>query len=152
MLVHLDALVMVVDGDSELLLGFLLADDVLIQVFLQLEGFRQFVRGGVRLLVPVVLEDLVADRDAFIANVGAGIIARRGNQLADNVLALVAEGTAQGVVRTRSFHQPSPTLRHCRQVRIVLDSFSIITQRLNQSISPAARPGRGPGPCPFPPH
>ena len=98
LLVHLDALVVVVDRYGQLLLGGVLADHVLIQVFLQLQRLGKLVRRSVLLLVPVVLENRVAYGDALVANVGARVIGGGGDQLTDNVLALMAEGTTQRIV------------------------------------------------------
>ena len=75
--VHLDALVVVVDRDGELFLGLVLADDVLVE-----EGFDVLRLGQVRRgssgmsFAAVVLEDRVADPDALVADVRARIIAR----------------------------------------------------------------------------
>jgi hypothetical protein len=67
---------MVVDGNRQLSLGGLLTDYILIQKVFDLERLRDFVRtgrGGLRL---VVLEDRVANRDTFIADIGPRVIAR----------------------------------------------------------------------------
>src|SRR5450759_4035508 len=107
--VHLDALVVVVNRHGQLLLRRLLANHILIQVLLQFQGLRQSVRGGLRLLAAVILQDGVAEGNALVANVGAWVIAGRRDELANNLLALVAEGTTQRLVGTRSFHKLSPT-------------------------------------------
>src|SRR4029077_17900059 len=53
----------------------------------------------------VVFEDRVADRYALVTNVCPGIVAWRRDQFRDRVLRLVAERTAQHLIRTRSgFH------------------------------------------------
>jgi len=70
----LDALVVVVYGDRELLLGGILANDVLVQILFQFEWLRKLVGGAIGLLVLVILEDRIAYGDAFVADVGAGII------------------------------------------------------------------------------
>jgi hypothetical protein len=58
--------------------------------------------------MPIVLEDRIANRDTFIANVGAGVVAGGGDQLAYDILAFMAEGTAQGLVGSGTFHSVSP--------------------------------------------
>jgi len=70
----LNALVVVVDGDRKLLLGGILANDVLVQILLQFEWLRKLVGGAIRLLVLIILEDRIAYGDALVADVGAGII------------------------------------------------------------------------------
>ncbi len=89
---------MVVDGDRQLLLGGLLPDYVLVQIFLQFERPRQLSRRSIALIVPVILNDRITNCDAFIANVRPRIITRRGDELANYVLALMAEGTTKGIV------------------------------------------------------
>src|SRR5580698_9718020 len=93
---------MVVDRDRELPLGRLLANHILIQKIFDLERLRYFVRTGCGGLRLVVLEDRVANRNAFVADIGPRVIARRRNQLTDNILTLVAEGTSQCLVRSSS--------------------------------------------------
>jgi hypothetical protein len=84
--------VVVVDSDGQLLLGLLLADDVLVQELLDLDRHRQ---GGAGAAVePVVVgDDVVADLDALVADEHG----RARNELADVVLVLVAERAVQDV-------------------------------------------------------
>jgi len=56
------------------------------------------------LLVTVILENRVAYSDALIANIGARIIGRRGDELSDDVLTFVAEGTTQGIIGAGTLH------------------------------------------------
>jgi len=86
---------MVVDRDRERLLGRLLSDHVLV------EGRLDLVRGGdpgdrLRddLALLILREDLIAERDALVADVDRG--AR--DELPDRVLGLAAEGTAEVAV------------------------------------------------------
>jgi hypothetical protein len=73
--VHLDALVVVVDGDRELLLGDVLTDDVLVQESPDFGGLGEMLRrSGRGLILLVVLEDRVTDTDALVADVSAGIV------------------------------------------------------------------------------
>src|SRR6185503_4050942 len=64
----LDALVVVVDRDGELLLRALLADDVLVEELLDLLGRRQRRAGAAILKTVVVRDDVVADLDALVAD------------------------------------------------------------------------------------
>ena len=92
LLLDLDALVVVVDRDRELLLGLFLADDVLVEELLDFLRHRQGRPGAAARLEPVVVgDDVVADLDALIADEDR----RARDQLADVVLVLVAEGAAE---------------------------------------------------------
>ena len=79
---------MVVDGDSELFLGLLLADHVVVEKALHLLRFGQVAGGGGGMggVAAVVLEDRVADGDALVADVGARVVAGRRDQLGHGVL------------------------------------------------------------------
>ena len=97
---HLDALVMVVDGDRERALRVLLADHVLVEDAVDLARLGQVgdveARRGDELLV----DDLVTEIDALVADVDAGA----GDQLLDLALGLAAEAAQQllvGFGRTR---------------------------------------------------
>ena len=59
---------------------------------------------AVLLLMPVVLQNRVADGDTLVANIGARVIRRGGDQLTDNVLALVTKRTTQGIIGSGTFH------------------------------------------------
>ncbi len=99
--VHLDALVVVVDGHRQLLLGGFLADDIFVQkgsYFMRLGQMRR--RGRRPRLGLVVFQNGVADGDAFIADVGPRIIARGGNELGHGILRFVAERTTEYVIGT----------------------------------------------------
>jgi hypothetical protein len=94
-LVHLDALVVVVDGDGELLLGLVLADHVIVEEALDLGRLGEMAGGGGgSFAAAVVFKNGVADGNALIADVGARIVAGRRDQLGYGVLRLVAERTA----------------------------------------------------------
>jgi hypothetical protein len=90
--VHLDALVVVVDRDGQLLFGLVLADHVVVEEGLYFQRFGQVASGigGMR-LTAVVLEDRVADGYALVADVSARVVAWRRDQLAYGVLRLMAE-------------------------------------------------------------
>ena len=102
LLLDLDALVVVVDRDRELLLGLLLADDVFVEELLDVLRDRE--RGGpgaaARLELVVVGDDVVADLDALVADEHS----RARNQLADVVLVLVAERAAEDLAVAGLFH------------------------------------------------
>ena len=93
-----DALVMIVDGDSQYLLGVALADNIIVK---HLEDFGRrrhaFARLRKRGLVFLV-HDFHAQFDAFIADEHG----RARNQLTDIVLALSAEGAIEGALGFRS--------------------------------------------------
>ena len=91
---HLDALIVLVDGDGEALLGLLLADDVLVEERLDLGGFGEGRARGDGLGLLVVGDDLVADVNALVADVDGG----PGDELLDFVLRLAAERAAQRVI------------------------------------------------------
>ena len=91
LLLNLDALVVVVDRDGELLLRPLLADDVLVEELLDLLRRRERGPHAARLEAVVVRDDVVADLDTLVADEDG----RPGNQLADVVLILVAERAPQ---------------------------------------------------------
>src|SRR5207253_4767752 len=91
----LDALVVVVDGDGEDLLGPLLADHVLVEDDLDLgrAGDAQLLVARL-LLVDLLGDDVVTETDALVADVDG----RAGDELLDLLLRLSAEGAAQRVV------------------------------------------------------
>jgi hypothetical protein len=76
----------------------------LIEKFLDLERLGQFVGTGSRLLGFVVFKNGVANSNALVTNVRAGIIAGGGDQLPDYILALMAKGTPQGFIRSGTLH------------------------------------------------
>src|SRR5262245_21795952 len=90
---RLDALVMVVDGDGQDLLGLLLPDDVVVEVLVDLTSLREVVELDLRALRELLLDDLVAEVDALVADVDAGT----GDELLDLLLALPAERALQQV-------------------------------------------------------
>jgi hypothetical protein len=83
----LDAFVVVVDGNRQLLLGLLLTDDILIQEFLDLLWHWQR-RVCTPVLEPVVIrDDVVADLDTLVANEDGW----SGDELPDIILIFVAK-------------------------------------------------------------
>src|SRR5579863_7036617 len=94
--VHVDALVVVVNGDGELLLGLLLADDVFVEESFDFGGLGKLIGSSCgRSGGAVVFENRVADGDALVADVGPGVVTRGGDQLGYGVLRFVAERAAQ---------------------------------------------------------
>jgi hypothetical protein len=89
----LDALVVVVDGDCQRLLRGVLADDVVLQELTDLSGLGQLIELDVVGVGQFLFDDLVAEVDAFIADVHAGA----GDELLDLLLALSAERAFQQV-------------------------------------------------------
>jgi hypothetical protein len=65
--------------------------------------------GTIRLFLPVVLEDGIADSNTLVTDVGARVVAGRRNQLTDGVLRLMTKGTAKGIVGTCTLHKESPS-------------------------------------------
>ena len=98
-------LVMVVDRDGQLLLGFVLADDVAVEERLDFGRARQPAIDRAGLFALLLFEDLLADAHALVADVGARIVGRRTDQLLDLLLRLVAERTAQRFVRVKFSHR-----------------------------------------------
>ena len=101
LLLDLDALVVVVDRDGELLLGLFLADDVLVE---ELLDFLRHGQGRARAVGPleavVVGDDVVADLDALVADEDR----RTRDELADVVLVLVAERAPEHFVLAVLLH------------------------------------------------
>src|SRR5690606_28312489 len=87
----LDALVVVVHGHGQRLLGAGLADHVLVEDLEDLARLGQRAARALRLLLELLADDVVAQLDALIADEHA----RARDQLADFVLALPAERAIQ---------------------------------------------------------
>src|SRR5260370_41398782 len=103
---------MVIDRDSELLLGAILADNVAVEKLLDLGWTREAASGRGGLLALFILENGLANADTFVADVGARIVGRRTDQLLDLLLGLVTEGAAQRLVWVKFFHRcEGPRLR-----------------------------------------
>ena len=102
---HAHALVVVVDRDRERALGLLLGDDVVVQDGVDVERLRKVVEVELGGSGELLVDDLVAEIDALIADVDA----RSSDQLLDLSLALAAE-TAQEllVALARPRHPVSP--------------------------------------------
>jgi hypothetical protein len=84
----------VVNRYRQLTLGGFLPDHVLIKKVFYFKWFGNFAGPGGRGLRLIVFKDRVADGDALVADVCPRIVAWRGYQLSNNVLALMTKGTA----------------------------------------------------------
>jgi hypothetical protein len=84
---QLDSFVVVVDGNSELLLRFVLADDVLIEESFDLRGLGKVYVLWRRFVVLILVDDVLTYCDALIADK----YSRARDQFANVILAFVAE-------------------------------------------------------------
>jgi hypothetical protein len=84
----------VVDGHRERALRVLLPDDVLVQDLVDLDRLRQALELEGRRRGELLIDDLVAEVDALVADVDAG----PGDQLLDLALRLAAEGAEELLV------------------------------------------------------
>ena len=87
----LQPLVVVVDRDRQNLFGAFLADDVVVQDFLDFDRLRQLVAGPFGPVLEFFADDVVAELDALVADEHGG----PGDELADLVLTLAAKGAIQ---------------------------------------------------------
>jgi hypothetical protein len=83
-----------VDGDGQSLLCFVLPDYVFVKKTFDLTGLWQRRTGGNGFSLLIVRDDLIANIDALVADVDR----RTGNQFLNFILRLTTERTAQGVV------------------------------------------------------
>jgi len=97
----------VVDGDGEGALGGLLADDVLLQDVEDFLRFRQVLQLEGRRRRQLLIDDLVAEVDALVADVDAGAC----DQLLYLALRLAAEAAEELLVRVCGPCQRNPLLR-----------------------------------------
>jgi hypothetical protein len=96
----------VVDGDREIPLGGLLADDVLLEDFVDLLWLGQVLQLDRGRRGQLLVDDLVAEIDAFVADVDA----RAGDQLLDLALRLAAKAAEELLVRVCGTCQRNPLL------------------------------------------
>jgi hypothetical protein len=94
----------VIHRHGQLLLGGLLTNYILIQEFLNLERFRNLIRGAGRRFRLVIFENRVAYGDAFIANICPRVVAGGRDELADYVLTLMTKRTSQSIIGSGSLH------------------------------------------------
>jgi hypothetical protein len=94
----MNPLAVVVYGNGELLLSGVLPDHILIEKLLDLKGFGDLIRRPGRRLDLVVFQNGIADGNALIADICPRVIAGRGDELTNYVLALMAKRTAQSIV------------------------------------------------------
>ena len=91
---HLNALVVVVDRDRERALRLLLADDVLVEHVVDLPRLGEVLDVEARRCGQLLVDDLVAEIDALVADVDAGA----GDQLLDLPLRFAAEAAEKLLV------------------------------------------------------
>jgi len=125
---------MVINGHRQLLFRGVLTDYVLVQVLFEFERAGQFARGAVALLVPIILNDGIANRYTFVTDIGAGVITRGGNEFTDYVLAFVAEGTAEGIIGSGALQAGSPVLRVEKIKRSLASGLNRYTNSVYQEI------------------
>ena len=110
----LDALVVVVDRDGQRPLGGVLADDVLVEEVADLGRLGQLVELDLAGLGQLLLDDLVAEVDALVADVDPGT----RDQLLDLLLALSAERALQQIAAvTDACHLSRPYFLVCLMPR-----------------------------------
>ena len=98
---HADALVVVVDGDGERPFRFLLRDDVVVQHRVDVARPRKVVEVELGRSRQLLVDDLVAEIDALVADVDAG----PGDELLDLPLTLAAEAAEKLLITfARSGH------------------------------------------------
>jgi hypothetical protein len=68
-------LAVVINGHREFFLGSFLPNDVLVEVLLDFQGFRELMGPGGGLIRAVIFQNGVTDSDALVANISAGVIA-----------------------------------------------------------------------------
>jgi hypothetical protein len=108
---HLDALVVVVDGDRERALSRVLADHVLLEDGVDLLRLRQVLEVERGRAGQLLVDDLVAEIDALVADVDAG----PGDQLLHLALRLAAETAQELFVRvSRPCHAGPSSGPHIR--------------------------------------
>ncbi len=90
-----EPLVVIVDGDGQDALGGLLADHIVVEDGENIARGRHAITRAHQMRFVLFADDIHAQLDAFIADENR----RPGDQLADLVLALSAEGAVQGVLR-----------------------------------------------------
>ena len=112
LLPHAHALVVVVDRDRERALGLLLRDDVVVQHRVDVARPRQVVEVELGRSRQLLVDDLVAEIDALVADVDAGA----GDELLDLPLALAAEAAEKLLV---AFARSG----HCRLLLLQIAAF-----------------------------
>jgi hypothetical protein len=100
----LHPLVVVVDRHREDLLGLVLADHVVVEELVDLPGLGELVEVDLGGLGQLLLDDLVAQVDALVADVHAGA----GDQLLHLLLRFPAEGALQKVSTVSELGHPLP--------------------------------------------
>ena len=115
LLAGLDALVMVVDGHGQRALGGVLADDVTLEKLADLGRLGQLVEFYVVGIGEFLFDDLVAQVNAFIAD----IYARARNELLNLLLTLSAERALQQVTAVSNARHGAEVLLSCSQTVLI---------------------------------
>src|SRR6266581_8506713 len=105
LLVQENPFVVVVHGHRELFLRAVLTDHVAIEKPLDFRRPRKLARRRRNLFPLFVFQDGLANAHALVADIRAGIVRRRTDQLFDLLLRLVAKGAAQWLVWVKFFHR-----------------------------------------------
>ena len=127
LLLRLDALVVVVDGDGQRLLGGVLPDDVALEEVPDLGGLGQLVEFDVVGVGQFLFDDLVAQVDALVADVHAG--AR--DELLDLLLTLPTERALQQVAAVSD-------ACHCPAVLLSCSPSDVVDPRVSSGVAPDA--------------
>ncbi len=126
LLLRLDALVVVVDGDGQRSLGGVLPDDIALEELADLDRLGQFVEFYVVGVGEFLFDDLVAEVNALVADIYAG--AR--NELFDLLLTLPAERALQQVTAVSDTRHGAEGLLPVAVVQCqVLSRFGRMTRR-----------------------
>ena len=142
---RLDALVVVVDRDGERLLGGVLADDVVLEELEDLARLGQLVEAELGGLRELLLDDLVAEVDALVADVDA----RPGDELLDLLLRLAAEGTLQEVATVTDACHVVPPAGWVLRFGSWLGARFVRRYRSDRRSAPITRADRGASHSPF---
>jgi hypothetical protein len=60
--------------------------------------------------VTIVFNNGITNRYALVTDVGSRVITRRRDKFTDDILTLMAEGTAEGIIRSGALQTGSPVL------------------------------------------
>ena len=111
----LHPLVVVVDGDGQRLLRVVLADHIAVEELADLVRLGQlFQQPDLGALGELLLDDLVAEVDAFVADIDPGT----SDELLDLLLALSAERALEQIAALSDARHPASFLRAARPARL----------------------------------
>ena len=128
-----EALVVVVHGHRKHALGVILADDVVVQNGANFHGGGYAIARLHQRALVLLADDVHAKLDAFIADENR----RPGNELANLVLALAAEGAVEGVFGVGSAHLAHSFFQSSRSAaRAQIGPSAIVSSCRLASVSP----------------